>query len=203
MNLKASEASAVSEPLKASKTKAAKKPQPSKAKAFDTALAQAGYEARRRAAAILEVLAGTRKPSEAAQALGLGSMRYYTLERRAIQALVEGCQAPPRGRTLSPEHQLYKLQKQIRRLERENARYVALARVAQRAVQLAPPPPLGKSASGARKVRRRPPVRALKMVDKLTGAAAPAEHTPTISPAAPGAAASKEGVIPMQQEVLR
>ena len=46
-------------------------------------------EARRLAAAILEVLAGMRSPTEAAQALSISGPRYYTLEQRALEGLVD------------------------------------------------------------------------------------------------------------------
>jgi len=48
-------------------------------------------EARRTAAAILEVLAGMRTPSEAAQALSVSVPRYYALEQRAVASLVLWC----------------------------------------------------------------------------------------------------------------
>src|SRR6185437_11206452 len=46
--------------------------------------APGSVQARRQAAAILEVLAGVRRPSEAAQALETSLPRYYLLERRAL-----------------------------------------------------------------------------------------------------------------------
>lgn len=45
---------------------------------------QATSDARRRAAAVLEVLAGARTPTQAAEALGVSLPRYYLLEQRAI-----------------------------------------------------------------------------------------------------------------------
>ena len=44
--------------------------------------------AKRSAAVILEVLAGLRTPTEASQALGITPMRYYVLERRAMEGMV-------------------------------------------------------------------------------------------------------------------
>jgi hypothetical protein len=41
-------------------------------------------EAQRMAAAILEVLAGVRTPTDAASALGIGVPRYYIYEQRAL-----------------------------------------------------------------------------------------------------------------------
>ena len=151
-------------------TKPAQSPKPQKSAktlAFDKALAQTDREARRKAAAILEVLAGARKPSDAAQALGVSSMRYYLLETRAILGLVKACEPPKLGPKGSPDREAQVLRKQVARLERECARYAALARVAQRAVNLAPPPVPGKSATGKKGRRTKPPVRAVRMLARV------------------------------------
>src|SRR5436190_1278627 len=44
------------------------------------------------AACVLEVLAGVRTPAEAAGELGVSLPRYYQLEQRALQGLVQGCE---------------------------------------------------------------------------------------------------------------
>ena len=140
---------------------------PSQAVSFDKALAQTDREARRKAAAILEVLAGARKPSDAAQALGITPMRYYLLEMRAIQGLVKACEPLKLGPKVSPERATEHLQKQVVTLERECARYAALARVAQRAVNLSPPLASHKPAAGKKVRRHKPPVRAVKLLARL------------------------------------
>ena len=60
----------------------------------------AGDVARRRrlAAVILDVLAGSRTPPQAAEALGVSLPRYYQLEARALGGLVAACESRPRGR---------------------------------------------------------------------------------------------------------
>jgi hypothetical protein len=135
--------------------------------AFNQALAQTDREARRKAAAILEVLAGARKPSDAAQALGITPMRYYLLEMRAIQGLVKACEPLKLGPKVSPEREAEHLQKQVAQLERECARYAALARVAQRAVNLSPPSVKSNTATGKKVRRHKPPVRAVKLLARL------------------------------------
>jgi len=140
---------------------------PSQTVSFDKALAQTDREARRKAAAILEVLAGARKPSDAAQALGITPMRYYLLEMRAIQGLVKACEPLKLGPKVSPEREAEHLQKQVVTLERECARYAALARVAQRAVNLSPPPVRLKTATGKKTRKSKPPVRAVKLLARL------------------------------------
>jgi hypothetical protein len=126
---------------------------------------EASAEARRLAAAVLEVLAGARTPSEAAAALGVSLVRYYQLEARALRALVAGCEARPRGRSPSLEKELAGLRQENARLGREAARQQALVRAAQRAVGLAPP----RTTTGplAKKGRRRRQARALSAAARL------------------------------------
>src|SRR5262245_47693388 len=118
-------------------------------------LGQASSAAGKRlAAAILEVLAGTRTPTEAAQALGLCVPRYYQLEAQALRGLLAACEPRPKGRQRSADHEQARLQQENQRLQREVNRQQALARAAQRAVGLAPtPPPAG--AKPGKKLRRR------------------------------------------------
>ena len=149
---------------------AAKPKQPAKLShtaSFNQALAQTEREARRKAAAILEVLAGARKPSDAAQALGITPMRYYLLEMRAIQGLVKACEPPKLGPKGSPDREAHKLRKQVAYLERERARYAALARLSQRAINLSPPPVKLKTATGKKARKSKPPVRAVKLLERL------------------------------------
>ena len=144
-------------------------------------LTQATPEARRWAAAILEVLAGVRTPGEAAEALAVSLPRYYAVELRALHGLLAGCEPRPVGRVRSPQSQLQALQKECERLRRQAARQQALLRVAQRAVGLPSATANGKTAGGKEagvkkgRRRRRPRARALRVVERLQeGAAASA-----------------------------
>jgi hypothetical protein len=135
-------------------------------------LSQATPEARRWAAAILEVLAGVRTPTEAAAALAVSLPRYYAVELRALHGLLAGCEPRPVGRVRSPQSQLQALEKECERLRRQAARQQALLRVAQRAVGLPSASGNGKTAggkeAGAKKGRRRRPrARALRVVERL------------------------------------
>jgi hypothetical protein len=174
------EQSSATPPEPAAKPKHPAKTSP--AAALGKALAQTDQEARRKAAAILEVLAGVRKPADAAQALGITPMRYYLLEMRAIQGLVNGCEPAKLGPKVSPDREAQRLRKQVGTLERECARYAALARVAQRAVNLSPPPADKKTVAGKKGRRRKPPVRAVRILARvktsLGNPAAPAEPAP-------------------------
>lgn len=151
---------------------------------------EATTEARRLAAAILEVLAGARTPSQAAQALSMSVPRYYQLEARAMQALVAGCETRPRGPRPRPDQELVLLRQQQQRLERELGRQQALVRLAQRTLGLSPArpeaarpgtaPPGGK---GKGKRKRRAVVRALHAARHLVEQSA-AETVPVAAGAA-------------------
>jgi hypothetical protein len=125
---------------------------------------------KRRAATVLEVLAGVRTPSQAASALSLSLGAYYKLEQRALRGLVEGCQSVERGRKVCLKSEMAKLESRCDRISQELQRYQALARAAQRAVGL-PEPPAG---GNGRRRGRRPMVRALKAAESLR-TEAPAE----------------------------
>lgn len=123
--------------------------------------------ARRRAAVVLEVLAGVRAPREAAAALGVSVNYYYVLERKALRGLVQACEPVAKGPPApSAETQLAKLQQQLEHCRRDCQRQTALVRATQRAVGLpdtanTPKGRQRRAAGGKPKRRRRPGVRAL------------------------------------------
>jgi hypothetical protein len=140
----------------------------------------ASREAQRVAAAILEVLAGVRTPTDAAAVLDIGVPRYYLWEQRAVAGLVAACEPRPVGKTPSCRHQIVVLEKEITRLKQDNARQQALVRAAQRTIGLAPPPmpksttkatgKAGDRVAGKKPRKRRPVVRALKAAAALRAA---------------------------------
>ena len=142
---------------------------------------EAGQEARRLAAAILEVLAGLQTPSVAARGLGLSLARYYQLEVRALAGLVSACESRRRGRQSGNE--LAELRRECERLRRECARQQAVVRATRRTVGLTEPPPAAPQPAEGRR-RRRPTARALKVVAQLRGATG--AEVPPASPAAAG-----------------
>lgn len=131
-----------------------------------------GVEAKRLAAAILEVLAGTRTPTEAATALNLSVPRYYQVESRALQGLLQACEPKPRGRVRSIKTEVETLSKENQRLQRELTRHQALARAAQRAVGLSPPAAVVNKSG--KKPRRRRVARALSVAERLKQETIPA-----------------------------
>src|SRR5208283_2694289 len=136
-----------------------------------------GVEAKRLAAAILEVLAGVRTPTEAATALGLSVPRYYQVETQALRGLLEACEPKPRGRVRSVETEVKTLSKENQRLQRELTRHQALARAAQRVVGLSPPAPVVNKAG--KKPRKRRVARALSVAERLKQEAIPTTGTAT------------------------
>ena len=142
-------------------------------------------EAQRLAAMILEVLAGVRVPTEAADALDMCLPKYYLWEQRALAGLVAACEREPLGRGSSPQQQIRCLEKEVARLRQECTRQQALVRAVQRTIGLGPPPaskPAAKTsgkatANGSSKVKRkrRPVARALKAAAFLQAAAAATE----------------------------
>ena len=129
--------------------------------------------AKKTAAMILEVLAGLRSTTEAAQALEISSMRYYVLERRAMEGMVQALQPRPKGKQKRPENTLEGLRRDKARLEREVGRLQALVRAAQRTMKLPPLPSREKKKGDGRRARR-PQVRAEKTIALLQ---APATET--------------------------
>ncbi len=146
-------------------------------------------DANRVAAAILEVLAGVRTPTDAAQALVISVPRYYQLEQRALEGLIEACEPRRKGRMQTSESRVTALEKEVQRWQQESARQQALVRAAQRTIGLAAP--AAKSVAktpGKKTCQRRPTVRALRAAKVLRAAAdsSGAVPTPELQPMAGG-----------------
>ena len=132
--------------------------------------------AKRSAALILEVLAGLRTPTEASEALGVSAMRYYVLERRALEGMVQALQPRPKGKRRRPEDALQEAGREKARLQREMGRLQALVRAAQRTMGV-PPTPSRDKGKGDKRRRRRPQVRAVKAMALLRAPASEAGPT--------------------------
>ena len=167
----------------------------------------AGSEARRLAAVILEVLAGVQTPTSAAQALGIRLPRYYFLEQRALGGLVSACEPRTKGRTVSSDRQIAKLERELAVCRRELGRQQALARAAQRVLGLkataVAPVTAGKAGvathdktgkgqsastatggnSGKKSRKRKPVVRALRAARVLQADQALRDDCPMTAPA--------------------
>jgi hypothetical protein len=135
---------------------------------------QASKEAKRLAAVILEVLAGVRQPSQAAEALQVSLPRYYQVETRALQGLLAACESRPKGRQPEMANELATLQQHNARLQREVARQQALVRVGQRVVGV--PAAMSPAPKAAGKKKRQRKARALTMAARLRQEAAEADQ---------------------------
>ena len=62
-------------------------------------------EAQRIAAALLEVLAGVRTPTDAAAALNISVPRYYIWEKRALEGFVSACEPRSPGEYAGQQHE--------------------------------------------------------------------------------------------------
>lgn len=144
--------------------------------------------ANKRAAVVLDVLAGVRLPAQAAEEAGISQQSYYHLEQRVLDAIVRACEPRPRGKVRSPQRQVEQLQQQVTRLQQECARQQALVRAAHRTIGLTPPaarPAAKPSDHGKRKRSRRPTVRALKaakLLREADEAPPPVIEEPTTAP---------------------
>jgi hypothetical protein len=118
--------------------------------------ASATSEAQRRAAVVLEVLAGIRTAQEAARLLKISTNRYYVVERKAVSGLVAACEpAARRGPTPSLERQVHQLERALARCQRECQRQAALVRATQRAVGLPATPELDVAGGESKSKRSR------------------------------------------------
>lgn len=122
-------------------------------------------EARRRAAAVLDVWTGVCTPMEAAAALSVSLPRFYAFETRLLDAMITACEDRPRGRKHRPDHELARLRQEVERLKRECNRKQALVRVVQRTAGL--PLPDTRPVTKGRRRKKRPAVRALKIAANL------------------------------------
>lgn len=159
-------------------------------------------EARRIAAALLEVLAGERTCVQAAESLGISLSRYYALEVHALEGFVTALEPRTPGRNPSPERALAQLEEQRAKLERDNARLTALVRSAGRAVGLSAPKAPATAATtttktGKQRRPKKPIARALRAAQRLqSSGAAPAPSSASAPPAPTRATPSPAGQEP-------
>ena len=151
-------------------TARAQRPQPSGPKSL-----KGSDEAKRRAAVILEAMCGIRSTQSASEELRIALVRYYVLETRMLQAMIDGLEPRARGRKRDLEIELKKLSDENKRLEREAMRMQALHRITQRAVGVKPASKtsVGKSKDGKPAKTRR--VRKQSRGERVLAALKPAD----------------------------
>jgi hypothetical protein len=140
-------------------------------------------EAKRKAAVFLEAIAGLRTTQSASDELAIALVRYYVLETRMLQAMIDALEPKARGRKRSQDQELARLQDDNKRLEREVMRLQALYRITQRAVGVREDKPARKAskAKGAKKTRRvRRESRGERILKTLRNGTSPAAPTEAI-----------------------
>lgn len=128
---------------------------------------EGSQRAKQLAAMILEVLSGLQGPTTACELLNLSLPRYYSLETRALQALILALEPRPRGRVKSQETRIAELEAEKARLERELLRSQALIRSAHRAIGLKPASTAVAQKGGRKKRSPNRQPRAKKIVQAL------------------------------------
>ncbi|HEX6813061.1 MAG TPA: hypothetical protein VF384_15660 [Planctomycetota bacterium] len=101
--------------------------------------------ARRLTALLLEAWSGVRSTQSASDAMGVALPRFYQLEARALQMIVQAMEPRPRGRQRTAESELARLKAEKQRLVRDAERLQSLYRTAQRALGIAVAKPVAKS----------------------------------------------------------
>jgi len=144
-------------------------------------------DAKRKAAVFLETIAGLRTTQSASDDLGIAPVRYYALETRMLQEMIDALEPMARGRKRSFEMELAQLREENKRLEREAMRTQALYRVTQRAVGVKADKPVrqtkGKGKKKTRRVRRQS--RGERILKDLRPEDSPAAAAPATVPGDP------------------
>jgi len=91
-------------------------------------------EAKRKMAIFLEAIAGIRTIQSASEELGVALVRYYVLETRMLQAMIDALEPRQRGPKRDVDAELQRARDQCKSLEQELMRLKALYRNTQRAV---------------------------------------------------------------------
>jgi hypothetical protein len=148
------------------------------------AVIEASADAKRYAQAVLEVLAGIRGPSDAAEALSTSLPNYYKLETKALEGLVSALEPRERGRKgLSDEDRIRTIEKERDALRREVERMRSLVRLAQRTVGMPQSTQAGENKDKKGRKSRRTN-RAKRILARLGGDKR--AEIPEADPASPG-----------------
>jgi hypothetical protein len=112
-------------------------------------------KAKQCAAVILEVFAGLRGAPEAGEALGVSPNRYYQLEARGLQGMIEALEPKPRGHQPTPQDEIAKLTMEKERLVREVGRLTSLVRASRRSLGITGASPAKSQTKAKSRSRRR------------------------------------------------
>lgn len=148
-------------------------------------------DAKRTAAIFLEALGGLRSTQSAADELDIAMPRYYVLESRMLQAMIDALEPRARGRKRKLDTEVAQLQEENTKLQREAMRLQALYRMTQRAVGVKEEKPARKTVKGkasgkkakTRRVRRK--TRGERVLEELRPKASAAVDTADTMPSDP------------------
>ncbi len=154
---------------------------------IDPAVAHLSSVTKITAAVILEVLAGERSTTSAAELIGVSPVRYYAIESRAIAGLIGACAPKPPGAAPGSGDADRVLRRAIAEkdgLTAQVRRLHALLRSAQRSLGVAPveakPEPAARADGKKPKRHRRARVRALTLVRRLMARQASTSTNPSV-----------------------
>ncbi len=119
---------------------------------------QGSAAAKRIFALMLEVLSGIRSTMDAADGMGVALVRYYQLETRALQAMLEALEPRPRGRKAKTESEWKaEFAREKKQLNGEIARYKTLYRSLRRVAGVTAPTKKtgGKNGTRIRRLRKK------------------------------------------------
>ena len=139
-------------------------------------------EAKRKAAVMLEALAGLRTTQSASDELDIALARYYVLETRMLQGMIDALEPRARGRKRSHEAEMKLQVEENERLRRELMQLQTLYRATQRALGVKEDREAKKSA--ARTTRERRPRKKTRGERVLRGLRATSDDTSSSNMAA-------------------
>ena len=114
-------------------------------------------DAKRKMAVILEAIAGIRTIKSASDEMGVAVARYYQLETRMLQAMVEALEPQRRGPKVDHSEEAKQLRTECKSLRAEVMRLKALYRTTQRAVGVKQAQPTTTRSRSGKTVRARKP----------------------------------------------
>jgi len=110
---------------------------PSKKKKENVTNLSASKASRKQVAIILEALSGEIGTTEASERMGVSLSRYYQLEARALEGMLQAMEPKKRGIQKTPAREIGALKAEKQLLEKELRRHQSLLRAANRSLGLA------------------------------------------------------------------
>lgn len=128
-------------------------------------------KAKKLACMIIEVFSGIQSPTSACEALETSLSRYYILETRALQGMIDALEPRNKGPQVTAERENRKLKKEISKLETELQRSQTLVRAMHKSIGIKPAQKRKTKGNGRKilKKKRKNLVRGKRIVSQLRG----------------------------------